>query len=92
MSDVISSLEARELLKKGAKLIDVRTAGEFEQGSLPGAENLPVHALERLAAGLDHTKAFIVYCRTGGRSAQAKQILDKQGFVAVHNIGSMTNF
>jgi len=92
MSNVISSLEARKLVKKGAQLIDVRTETEYRQGCLPGAENLPVSMLEKLSSGLDHSKAFIVYCRTGGRSAQAKQILDKQGFSAVHNIGSITNF
>ncbi len=92
MSNVISSLKARELVEKGAQLLDVRTTGEYNQGCLQGAENFPVSSLEKLSAGLDHTKSFVVYCRTGGRSAQAKQILDSQGFSAVHNIGSMTNF
>lgn len=92
MSNVISSFEARELVKKGAQLIDVRTEIEYRQGCLPGAENLPVGNLAQLSSGLDQTKALIVYCRTGGRSAQAKQILDDQGFPSVHNIGSMVNF
>ncbi|MDH3326019.1 MAG: rhodanese-like domain-containing protein [Gammaproteobacteria bacterium] len=92
MSNVISSLEARELVKKGAKLIDVRTEVEYSQGCLPGAENLPVAALEQLSSVLDQSKALIVYCRTGGRSAKAKSILDRQGFSCVHNIGSMVNF
>ena len=92
MVELISSLKARELVDKGAQLIDVRTEVEYQQGCLPGAENLPVAALERLSASLDQSKALIVYCRTGGRSAKAKQILDKQGFASVHNIGSMTNF
>ena len=92
MSNVISSLKARELVEKGAQLIDVRTEVEYKQGCLPGAENLPVSTIEKLAAGLDQTKALIVYCRTGGRSAKAKQILDKKGFASVHNIGSMANF
>ena len=92
MVELISSLKARELVDKGAQLIDVRTEVEYQQGCLPGAENLPVAALERLSVSLDQSKALIVYCRTGGRSAKAKQILDKQGFASVHNIGSMTNF
>ena len=92
MSNVISSLKARELVEKGAQLIDVRTEVEYSQGCLPGATNLPVTSLEHLSSKLDQSKALIVYCRTGGRSAQAKQILDNQGFSTVHNIGSMANF
>jgi len=92
MGNIISSLKARELVEKGAQLIDVRTAVEFSQGCLPGAANLPVATIEQQASNLDQNKAVIVYCRTGGRSAQAKQILDSKGFSSVHNIGSMINF
>ncbi len=92
MSNLISSLKARELVAQGAQLIDVRTEVEFKQGSLPGAANLPVNSLEQGVSGLDQNKPLIVYCRTGGRSAKAKQILDGQGFSSVHNIGSMSNF
>lgn len=92
MKHVISSLEAKELVKNGAQLIDVRTETEYGQGCLPGAANLPIAILEQRTASLDPNIPIIVYCRTGGRSAKAQEIMEKQGFSAVHNFGSMTNF
>jgi len=92
MSHVISFMQAKELVKNGAQLIDVRTESEFGQGCLPGATNFPVASLAQELDNLDHEKDFIVYCRTGGRSAKAQALMEKHGFSSVHNIGSMTNF
>jgi Rhodanese-like domain len=38
----ISSAEARKLVSGGAKLVDVRSPGEFGSGHIPGAVNVPV--------------------------------------------------
>lgn len=92
MKHVISSLRAKELVKNGAQLIDVRSETEYGQGCLPGAANLPISKLVEMSVSLDPSIPIIVYCRTGGRSAKAKEIMEKQGFSSVHNIGSMTNF
>ena len=34
----------------GALLLDVRTEGEYAEGHVPGAKNLPLQALEGIAA------------------------------------------
>ena len=41
----ISPQDAHAKVEKGALLLDVRTAGEFAAGSLPGAKNIPVQSL-----------------------------------------------
>ena len=44
MTDIFIDREkAHALVAAGAKLIDVRTPEEFEEGAAPGAVNVPVH-------------------------------------------------
>lgn len=78
-------------IKNGAYLVDVRTPAEFEAGSVPGAVNIP---LNEVADRLDEFKdkgEIIVFCRTGNRSGQAKNILDANNFKGVINGGSWQN-
>jgi rhodanese-related sulfurtransferase len=83
--------DARRLVAGGAKLLDVRSPGEFAAGHLPGAVNIPVDALERRLAELGPKDGTIVlYCASGARSAQAKRALVAKGFVSVHNLGPMS--
>ncbi len=80
----------REALKSGAKVIDVRTSGEFGGGHFPGAVNIPV---DQIAARLDKlgdtSQQFILYCHSGMRSGSARRILKKSGFNSVINGGSL---
>jgi thioredoxin len=65
-----------------AHLIDVRTSGEFGGGHLPKAQNIDIRSTdfsEKLKA-LDKSKPILVYCLSGGRSAQAAEIMRKEGF------------
>jgi rhodanese-related sulfurtransferase len=61
----ISPAEARELVSKGAKLIDIRGADEFARARLPGAENRPLDALGAVA----HDGPVVFHCRSGMRTA-----------------------
>lgn len=56
---------ARDLLKNGAHLVDVRTEEEFEQEALSGAINIPINILSQVSNMLDKTSNIIVYCGTG---------------------------
>ncbi len=82
--------EIREALKNGAKVVDVRTAGEFSGGHFAGAVNIPV---DQLAARLDKlgapSQTIILYCHSGMRSGSAKRILSSNGFKNVVNGGSI---
>ncbi|MCC6335109.1 MAG: rhodanese-like domain-containing protein [Myxococcales bacterium] len=86
----ISGDEAHALVQGGARLVDVRTPGEFSQGHLPGAVNVP---LQELGARLGKLGAkdtpVVLYCASGARSALARSVLKGSGFRQVFNLGSM---
>jgi phage shock protein E len=87
----IQGADARKLVAAGARLLDVRSPGEFAGGHLPGAINIPVQELERrLAEAGPSDGELIVYCRSGHRSSRATQLLRQHGFSKVHNLGPMT--
>ena len=77
----------------GALLLDVRTEGEYAEGHVPGAKNLPLQALEVIAA-LAPAKdtPLYVYCRSGARSSQAAGQLQRMGYTRVTNIGGIMNY
>ena len=72
-------------------VIDVRSGGEFDSGSIAGAVNLPVQGLPDtlIDTGLELDHEVIVYCRSGRRSAQAKTLLEAAGFTLVFDGGPM---
>ena len=59
----ISRHEAQELIDRGAQLVDVLPAEEFEEEHLPGAVNLPLRRIETEARrALDPSRPVVVYC------------------------------
>lgn len=85
--------QAHALVAGGAKLVDVRTPGEFAAGHLPGAVNIPVNELQSRLGELGESSAPVVlYCRSGARSASASGILKKAGFSSVHDVGAMSRW
>lgn len=85
--------DAHALVQKGALLLDVRSPDEFAAGHLPGAVNVPV---DRLEASLKEVGAperpVVVYCHSGRRSRWAAEILQKNGFKKVHDLGPMSRW
>lgn len=84
----IAPAKARELVKSGAKLIDVRSPAEFAAGHLDGAVNVPVGALSDDKLGAKD-RPLIVYCASGTRSAMARSVLKSRGYTQVFNLGAM---
>jgi phage shock protein E len=83
----------RDLVARGATLLDVRTCEEFAVEHVPGALNIPLQELSRRQSELgDKSAPIVVYCRSGGRSASASALLRAQGFVHVHDLGAMLNW
>lgn len=86
----VSSAQARELVKGGARLVDVRTAAEYSSGHIDGALNVP---LQELASRLNKLGAkdqpVVLYCASGSRSAMARSMLKRHGFTQVFNLGAM---
>jgi phage shock protein E len=89
----VTSAEARQLVRAGARLVDVRTPGEFIAGHIPGAINIPVQQLDaRMSELQPKDAAVVVYCRSGHRSGNAARMLKSAGFAAVHDLGPMTRW
>jgi len=60
----IDTAGLRGLLERGAQLVEVLPAAEFEEEHLPGARNLPLEDLtrERALAELDVDRPVVAYC------------------------------
>jgi rhodanese-related sulfurtransferase len=85
--------QARELVQAGARLVDVRTPGEFAAGHLPGAINIPLQQLDdRLAELRPKDSPVVLYCRSGNRSGSAARTLKSAGFGRVYDLGSMSRW
>jgi phage shock protein E len=80
-----------EPLPVNAILIDVRSPGEFASGYIEGAISLPLDNIASTisAAVPDKFAAIIVYCRSGARSASARNALIGLGYQNVSNGGGV---
>ena len=84
------SSNVKEMIKAGAKIVDVRSAGEFADESYPGAVNIPLNILPAKAMDLGPKDGPIVlYCASGARSSSAARFLKEAGFTNVVNAGGI---
>lgn len=88
-------LSAEEFKKKYQEekglVIDVRSAGEYDSGHLSITNyNFDVTngQLQSKLSSLDKEETYYLYCRSGNRSNSALQIMKKNGFEKVYNIGA----
>ena len=72
-------------------VVDVRTPGEFAEGHLDDALLLDFSggALAAALHTLDPHADYVVYCRSGNRSAQAVSLMRSAGFTNATDLGSM---
>jgi rhodanese-related sulfurtransferase len=89
-SGLVSVKDARDFLKNGALVIDVRTAGEFVAGHLPVAVNLPVSEIEASWSRRirDKNQVLLLHCQSGARSGVARKKLIALGCPNAFNLGS----
>lgn len=78
-------------IPENAFLVDVRTAKEFDSGSVPGAVNITLGEIVDQIDTFKNKESIIVFCRTGIRSGQAKSVLEDNGIINVVNGGSWGN-
>jgi phage shock protein E len=88
-ADIVPTAEVSQALDDGARPIDVRTPEEHAAGHLPESVNIDVTAadFEQRIAELDPQASYVVYCRTGNRSASAVETMIDNGFDDVVNGG-----
>jgi len=76
--DTITVASFNDIMKNAPDsiyLYDVRDAGEFTKGSMPGAVSLPVEDLEGKIETLPTDKPIVFVCSTGARSGEAYDIV-----------------
>jgi hydroxyacylglutathione hydrolase len=82
----VDELRARLGSVPGLQVLDVRRAGEYAQGHVPGAVNVPLHLLEEESRRLDRGRPTAVICAGGYRSSAAGSILQGRGFPDLANV------
>jgi phage shock protein E len=69
-------------------ILDVRTQEEFDEGHVEGAMMLDFYRddfADELAT-FDRDVPFVLYCRSGSRSSQARAIMGELGFTDVEDV------
>lgn len=73
-------------------LLDVRTAQEYSNGSLPGAINIPVDELRNRLAEVPKDRPIAPYCQVGMRGYIATRILLQHGYNAANISGGYKTY
>lgn len=87
--DNIDALNYNEQFVNGKQdhvLVDVRTEGEFRNGHLPNAINIPLDQISNRHSEIAQNKPVIVVCASGNRSRTASKKLASVGFSDVYNL------
>lgn len=77
---------SRTIADSAVQLVDVRTAEEFTQGTIPGSVNIDVNSGDFGVTAdslLDKNRTVAIFCRSGRRSKKAAEILSLNGFNVV---------
>ena len=79
----------KDALSRGGVIIDVRSAGEYDRGKIPGSINIPVDRITINAQRIIEMNAPIIFCCTSGeRCNQAIQYMKQKGLKEYYNGGN----
>lgn len=86
--DIPSGVFHELMLNPSTLLLDVRTSGENQSGKIRNSKNLDIMSRDfKLKINeLPKDKTYLVYCRSGNRSAQACEIMAEMGFKNLKNL------
>ena len=92
----VSSDEAAKMMtaESGYLIVDVRTAGEYADGHIPNAINIPNESINTTPPKElpDKAQKIFVYCRSGARSQQAAQKLANMGYTNIVEMGGIKDW
>ncbi|MDR2671548.1 MAG: S-layer homology domain-containing protein [Oscillospiraceae bacterium] len=96
-TDAADALITPELVREiqqtdpAAVVVDVRNQDERDKGYIPGSILIPLAVLKETGAAqlTDKEAVVVVYCQSGGRSAQAKEFLEGLGYLRVYDMGGI---
>ena len=80
------AFEERRRTIPDLQVVDVRNAGEAQEGSVPAASNIPLPTLRDDMEALDPALPTVVFCAGGYRSSIAASLLRHAGFDDVSDI------
>jgi rhodanese-related sulfurtransferase len=100
INKIVNPAEAISLINEnegstGIVILDVRTADEYSSGHLQNALNIDIYQSDFRSriSQLSRTNKYLVYCRTGVRSAEAAAIMRDLGFTIIYNMdGGITEW
>lgn len=85
--DTVSVVDARRKHEaKEGLLVDVREAGEWTSGHVPGAKHIPLGQLAAHYQNLPRDREIMLVCQSGARSGAATKMLRQQGFDKAINV------
>lgn len=92
IQEVITNVNVNQfkelIVTHGGTILDVRTPEEWAEGTIANAEKIDYYSdnfatdIERL----NKSEPVFVYCKKGGRSSSAAEILEENGFTKVYNL------
>ena len=82
----IGQLAELQGLEPGLQLVDLRAAAETEDGTIPGAVEIPLAVLAESLDALDLNRPVVAYCASGYRSQVAASRLATAGFRDVSDL------
>jgi len=92
----VNSDEAAKMMaaEQGYLIVDVRTAGEYADGHIPNAINIPNESIHTTPPKElpDKAQKIFVYCRSGARSQQAAQKLANMGYTNIVEMGGIKDW
>lgn len=81
----VEELKQKRANKEDFQLIDVREEFEYELSNL-GGTHIPLAGILAEQDQVSRDKQVIIHCRSGKRSAQAIQLLERAGFDNLYNL------
>jgi rhodanese-related sulfurtransferase len=91
VSALVDAQRGKQLVDQGAIVVDVRTPAEFAEGHVPGALLIDVSSANftQEIMQLNPSLAYVVYCRSGNRSAVAISQMLAAGFTELYDMGPL---
>lgn len=80
--------DLKDIIARGALIIDVRTPEEYKEGHINGSLNIPVEEISKAMTWLIKDVPMVFVCASGSRSGYAVEVLKNNGFEKVYNGGS----
>lgn len=79
-------------LPENALLLDTRTVGEYQRGTIPGAVNIPLDSLRDRLAEIPADREIYITCQIGLRGYLSEQILRGYGYKTHNLLGGYRHF